>query len=36
MAQDPTDDKLTLVQVMAWGRQATSYYLSQCRLNNQQ
>ena len=24
------DDKSTLVQVMAWGRQATSHYLSQC------
>ena len=27
---DLTDDKSTLVQVMAWGRQATSHYLSQC------
>ena len=26
-----TDDKSTLVQVMAWCRQATSHYLSQCR-----
>ena len=25
-----TDDKLTLVQVMAWCRQATSHYLRQC------
>ena len=28
--QDLTDDKSILVQVMAWCRQATSYYLSQC------
>ena len=27
-----TDDKSTLVQVMAWCRQATSHYLSQCWL----
>ena len=27
---DLTDDKSTLVQVMAWYRQATSHYLSQC------
>ena len=27
---DLTDDKLTLVQVMAWCRQATSHYLSPC------
>ena len=27
---DLTDDKSTLVQVMAWHRQATSHYLSQC------
>ena len=27
---DLTDDKSTLVQVMAWCRQATSHYLSQC------
>ena len=27
---DHTYDKSTLVQVMAWCRQATSYYLSQC------
>ena len=30
MPQDVTDDKSTLVQVMAWCRQATSHYLSQC------
>ena len=30
MPLDLTDDKLTLVQVMAWCRQATSYYLSKC------
>ena len=30
MSLDPTDDKSTLVQVMAWCRQATSHYLSQC------
>ena len=30
MSLDLTDDKLTLVQVMAWCRQATSHYLSQC------
>ena len=30
MPQDFTDDKSTLVQVMAWCRQATSHYLSQC------
>ena len=30
MPQDTTDDKSTLVQVMAWCRQATSHYLSQC------
>ena len=28
--QDLTDDKSTLVPVMAWCRQATSHYLSQC------
>ena len=28
--QSLTDDKSILVQVMAWCRQATSYYLSQC------
>ena len=27
---DLTDDKSTLVQVMAWCHQATSHYLSQC------
>ena len=27
---NPTDDKSTLVQVMAWCHQATSHYLSQC------
>ena len=30
MPQNLTDEKSTLVQVMAWCRQATSYYLSQC------
>ena len=30
MPLDLTDDELTLVQVMAWCRQATSHYLSQC------
>ena len=30
MPRDFTDDKSTLVQVMAWYRQATSHYLSQC------
>ena len=30
MPPDLTDDKSTLVQVMAWCRQATSHYLSQC------
>ena len=30
MPQDPTDDKSTLVQVMAWCRQAPSHYLNQC------
>ena len=30
MPQDLTDDKSALVQVMAWCRQATSHYLSQC------
>ena len=28
--KDLTDDKSTLVQVMAWCRQATSHYLRQC------
>ena len=30
MSLDLTDDKSTLVPVMAWCRQATSHYLSQC------
>ena len=30
MPQDLTDDKSTLVQVMAWCSQATSHYLNQC------
>ena len=30
MPQDHTDDKSTLVHVMAWCRQATSHYLNQC------
>ena len=30
MPQDLTDDKSTLVQVMAWCHQTTSHYLSQC------
>ena len=30
MLLDPVDDKSTLVEVMAWCRQATSHYLSQC------
>ena len=30
MPLDLTDDKSTLVQVMAWWRQATSHYLSRC------
>ena len=30
MPHDLTDDKSTLVQVMAWYRQATSHYLNQC------
>ena len=30
MPRDLTDDKSTLVQVMAWCRQATGHYLSQC------
>ena len=30
MQLDVTDDKSTLVQVMAWCHQATSHYLSQC------
>ena len=31
MPLDLSDDTSTLVQVMAWCRQATSHYLSQCR-----
>ena len=34
MSQDITDDQSTLVQVMAWCRQATSQYLSQCWLRS--
>ena len=34
MPQDLTDDESTLVQVMAWCRQATNHYLSQCWLNS--
>ena len=34
MPPDCTDDKSTLVQVMAWCRQATSHYLSQCWLRS--
>ena len=30
LSQDFADHKATLVQVMAWCRQATSHYLSQC------
>ena len=30
MSLDHTDDKSTLVQVMAWCREATSHYLNQC------
>ena len=30
MSQGLTDNKSTLVQVMAWCRQATSHYLNQC------
>ena len=30
MSLDLTDDQSTLVQVMAWCRQATSHYLTQC------
>ena len=33
MPHDLTDDKSTLVQVMAWCRQTTSHYLSQCWLS---
>ena len=34
MPEDLTDDKSTLVLVMAWCRQATSHYLSQCWLSS--
>ena len=34
MPQELTDDQSTLVQVMAWCRQATSHYLSQCWLRS--
>ena len=34
MSLDFTDDQWTLVQVMAWCRQATSHYLSQCWLSS--
>ena len=34
MSLDLTDDKSTLVQVMAWCLQATSHYLSQCWLRS--
>ena len=34
MPQDFTDDKSTLVQVMAWCRQAPSHHLSQCWLSS--
>ena len=34
MPQDPTDDKSRLVQLMAWCRQATNHYLSQCWLSS--
>ena len=34
MSQDFTDDQSTLVQVMAWCRQATSHYMSQCWLRS--
>ena len=34
LPQDLTDDKSILVQVMAWCRQATSHYLSQCWLSS--
>ena len=32
LLEDPADDKSTLVQVIAWCRQATSHYLNQCWL----
>ena len=34
MPRDLTDDKSTLVQVMAWCLMATSHYLSQCWLSS--
>ena len=34
MPQNPFRDKSTLVQVMAWCRQATSHYLDQCWLRS--
>ena len=34
LPQDLTDDKSTLVQVMAWCHQATSHYLSKCWLSS--
>ena len=34
MSLDFTDDQSTLVQVMAWCRQATSHYLNQCWLRS--
>ena len=34
MPQDTCDHKSTMVQVMAWCRQATSHYLSQCWLRS--
>ena len=34
MPQDLTDDKSTLVQVMAWCHQTTCHYLSQCWLSS--
>ena len=30
MSLDLTEDKSTMVQVLAWCRQATGHYLSQC------
>ena len=34
ISMNPADDKSALVQVMAWCRQATSHYLSQCWLSS--
>ena len=34
MPQDLTDDKSRLVQLMAWCRQATSHYMSQCWISS--